>query len=71
VTAVEVYRAGDRQEISQPLPEALYSWCYRREAEHFVKCLQTGEEFRSSGADTLTDVRLFEEVFHLWSKDRA
>jgi len=69
--AVEVYRGGDMQEICQPMPEALYSWCYRREAQHFVTCLQTGEEFRSSGADTLTDVRLFEEVFRLWIAGRA
>ena len=60
---VEVYQSGDREQICQPLPEDLYTWSYKREAEHFVECLRTGKEFRSSGQDTLTDVRLFEEVF--------
>ncbi len=65
---VEVYRAGDVQEISQPLPDPLYSWSYRREAEHFIHCVQTGEPFRSTGEDTLTDVRVFEDIFRMWTE---
>jgi predicted dehydrogenase len=63
---VEVYRGGERPETSHPLPDPPYSWCYRREAEHFVHCLRTGEPFRSSGEDTLTDVRVFEDIFRIW-----
>ena len=64
--SVEVYRAGNVQEVSQPLPDPPYTWSYRREAQHFVECLRTGQPFRSSGEDTLTDVRVFEEVYRVW-----
>ncbi len=67
--AVEVYRAGETQEIAQPIP-APYSWCYRREAEHFVECVKGEQPFRSSAEDTLTDVRLFEAIYRLFMKTR-
>ena len=60
---VEVYRAGDEQTFSQHIPRPAWTWSYRREAEHFIDCLQTGAPLRSSGQDTRTDVRLFEEIF--------
>jgi predicted dehydrogenase len=63
---IEVYRGGDVQQTCYPQPDPPYTWSYRREAEHFVHCLETGEPFRSSGEDTLTDVRLFEDVFRMW-----
>jgi predicted dehydrogenase len=69
--AVEVYRAGRVQQFLHPLPDPPYSWCYRREAEHFVECLRTSAPFRSSGEDTLTDVRLFEDIFRLWIKQQS
>ena len=65
--AVEVYRAGEAQEVCHPAP-TLYSWSFRREAEHFVARLQSGEQFRSSGEDTLTDVRVFEEIYRGYMK---
>jgi predicted dehydrogenase len=60
--SVEVYSAGKTQEIVSPLPVP-YTWCYRREAEHFVECVLNNKPFRSSGEDTLTDIRLFEEIY--------
>jgi len=60
--SVEVYRAGETQEVCHPLAVP-YGWSYRREAEHFVECVVSGQPFRSSGEDTLNDVRLFEEVY--------
>ena len=69
VTApVELYRAGDVQEISHPLPDPLYSWSYRREADHFVHCLRSGDPFHSSAEDTLHDIRLFEDIFRMWTR---
>jgi predicted dehydrogenase len=62
---VEIYRAGETQTFSRPIPQPAWSWSYKREAEHFIRCLQTGEAFRSSVEDTRTDVRLFEEVFKI------
>ena len=68
---VEIYRAGQEQTFSRPIPQPAWTWSYKREAEHFVHVLQTGEPCRSTGEDTRTDVRLFEEVFraHLLQRD--
>ena len=66
---VEVYRAGKEQVFSRPLVTP--SWSYRREAEHFVACLRSGEPFRSTAADTRTDVRLFEEIYRQFLTQRG
>lgn len=63
---VEVYMGGDRHEYRRPIPPERWSWSYKREAEHFIRCLLTGEPFRSPGEDALTDIRLCEEVYKLW-----
>jgi predicted dehydrogenase len=63
---VEIYRAGEAQEFARPVPKPPWSWSYRREAEHFVACVRSGEPFRSCGRDTLTDVRLFEEIYRVF-----
>jgi predicted dehydrogenase len=60
---VEVYIGKDLHEFRYPLPRERWSWSFKREAEHFIKALLSGEEFRSSGEDTLTDVRIFEEIY--------
>jgi predicted dehydrogenase len=68
---VEIYRAGEVQTFTRPIAQPAWSWSYKREAEHFVHCLQHGEEFRSSGEDTRTDVRLFEELFMIHLRQRG
>jgi len=68
---VEVYRAGATQEFSRPIPSPPWSWAYRREAEHFVRRARSGEPFRSGAADTLTDVRLFEEIYRAFLEGRG
>jgi predicted dehydrogenase len=68
---VEVYRAGSTQELTYPVPRPAWSWSYKREAEHFLQCVQTGEPFGSSAEDTLTDVRLFEEIYRMWLSARG
>jgi predicted dehydrogenase len=60
---VEIYRAGDAHSFTRPIPEPRWSWSYKREVAHFIACLQSGAPFRSSGQDTRTDVRLFEEIW--------
>ena len=65
---VEEYRGGETHQFSRPLPKDRWSWSYRREAEAFIRCLQTGEPFRTGAADTAVDVRLFEEIFRAWLK---
>ena len=60
---VEIYRAGETQEISRPIPKPNWTWAYRRELEHFIENVRNDTPFRSSGEDTLTDVRLFEDSY--------
>ena len=67
---VEFYRAGEEQSFTRRIPQPAWSWSYKREAERFIHCLRTGEPFRSSGEDTRTDVRLFEDIFRLYLAQR-
>jgi predicted dehydrogenase len=60
---VEIYRGGTTQTYERPLPRPMWTWSYRREAEHFIDHVRSGEPFRSSGEDTLADVALFEEIY--------
>lgn len=70
-STVEVYRGGGVNTYEYPVPGLSTSWPYRDEALGFLRALQTGEQFRSSGEDTLTDVRLCEEIYRqylgIWS----
>jgi len=68
---VEVYKGGGVQKFLQPVPNPVWSWSYRREAEHFIECIITGNEFRSSGEDTRTDVRLLEEIYRLFLEQQG
>jgi predicted dehydrogenase len=62
---VELYRAGDEQSFTRRIPQPAWSWSYKREAELFIRCLRTGEPFRSPAEDTRTDVRLIEDIFRI------
>ena len=63
---VEIYRAGEEQEITRPIPRPSWTWAYHREAEYFIKNLRNPKPFRSSAEDTLTDVRIFEEIYRIF-----
>ena len=63
---VEIYRAGEEQEITHPIPRPSWTWAYHREAEYFVANIRNDEPFRSSAEDTLTDVRLFEDIYRIF-----
>jgi predicted dehydrogenase len=68
---VEIYRGGKKHVYSRPLPRDRWSWSYMREARHFVEAVRSGGPFRSSGEDSLTDVRLFEEIFRRFMEMRG
>jgi predicted dehydrogenase len=68
---VEIYRGGDVQILNYPLPKARWSWSYKREAEAFVHAILSDQPVRSSGQDTLTDVRLFEDIYRIYLKQRG
>ena len=63
---VEIYRAGEEQQITRPIPRPSWTWAYHREAEYFIKNLRNPEPFRSSAEDTLTDVRIFEDIYRIF-----
>ncbi len=63
---VEIYRAGEIQEFEKPVPKPRWTWSYRREAEYFIANVRNNEPFRSSGEDTLNDVRIFEEIYKIF-----
>lgn len=63
---VEVYIGGAQHQYLRPLPKERWSWSFKREAEHFVQCLLTGEPFSSPGEDAMTDIWLCEEVYRHW-----
>lgn len=68
---VEIERFRTDPGCWKPVPYPAYSWSYRREAEHFIHCLQTGEPFRSPGEDARTDVRILEEIYRVYLTQRG
>jgi predicted dehydrogenase len=64
--SVEIYRGGKQQIYERPLPQPVWSWSYRREAEHFIEQVRAGQPFRSGGEDTLADVMLFEGIYRAY-----
>lgn len=61
---VEIYRsesdtapAGKMEEFTTP------GWAYREEAKHFLDSLSSGAPFRSTGEDTVNDVKLYEDIY--------
>lgn len=71
VSKVEIYEGGSSPELRMPIAPPLDVWHYRAEAASFIRALETGEPFLSSGEDTLTDVRLGEETFRVFRKARS
>lgn len=60
---LEVYRGGAHPSYSHPIPEPSTGWSFREEAAFFLNALRKDLAFRSDGEDTLTDVRLCEEIY--------
>jgi predicted dehydrogenase len=60
----EVYRAASGGAPASLTKEfATPAWSYREEAKAFLKHVRSGTAFPSSAADTLQDVRAFEEIY--------
>jgi predicted dehydrogenase len=65
---VELYRAAPGRQLQRLYPEPAWSWSYRRELEHFITCIAHDMPFRSSAEDTMTDVRIFEDIYRIFLK---
>ena len=48
--------------------ESSWSWSFKRQADAFVDSLITGNQTKTSGADSLEDMRLIEEI---WRTDQG
>ena len=60
---VEIYKAKPTPVTSYPVPSPAWTWCYKNQAQDFVSKVISGEPFDASAQDTLTDVRLYEEIY--------
>jgi predicted dehydrogenase len=60
---VEIYEGGRDPAYRYPIAQPLTAWPYREEAAAFIDALERDAPFRSPGEDTLTDVRICEEIF--------
>lgn len=64
--SVEIYRAGNVQQIL--VPRCDWTWSFRRQAQAFVDDILAAREPIASGRDSLQDLLLLEE---LWRVDQA
>jgi predicted dehydrogenase len=62
---ISVYKAGKIQEHSQP--QAAWDWAFKRSDEHFMSCILEDEQPRSTGADSIRDLEIFDEIFRKFS----
>lgn len=59
--AAEIYQGGDANEVR--VLRGVPYWSFQAQADHFVACIKENKTPRSSGEDSLEDMRLMEEVF--------
>jgi predicted dehydrogenase len=68
---VEIYQSKPHRQTVHPVPTPAWTWAFKREAEEFINRVRSGEPFDSSAEDTLTDVRLYEEIYRNWLAGRG
>ncbi len=59
--SVEIYRAGQTQEMIRPL--ANWSWAFRRQAEGFVNDILEQKPFRNSAEEAYQEILLIEKIW--------
>lgn len=67
--SVELYRAGEVQQVLRPRCD--WTWAFRRQAQAFVDGVLNNQPSLSPGRDALEDVRLIEEMWRRWSKQQS
>ena len=60
---VTVYKGSEIMETHNI--ESSWSWSFKRQADAFVDSLITGNKTKTSGADSLEDMRLIEEIWRM------
>jgi predicted dehydrogenase len=66
---VEVYCSINQGSYLKSVPR--WGWSYKIEAEHFINCLISGEEFRSPGEDAIHDIEVIEHIYQLYLKNKV
>jgi predicted dehydrogenase len=61
--SVELYRAGNVQQITSP--QCNWTWAFRRQARAFVEDILEGRPSLSPGAEALEDLRLCEQMWRV------
>ncbi len=59
--SVELYRAGDVQQLVSP--QSNWTWSFRRQAQAFVDDVLDGNESLSPGSDSIEDLRVIERMW--------
>jgi predicted dehydrogenase len=68
--SVEIYRSEPSRQLQNLIPASGWSWAYKREAEHFLRCVIEDAPFRSPAEDTINDVRVFEDIYRMFAEKR-
>ncbi len=66
---VELYREKGEKEVL--IPQASWTWSFRRQAEDFVRTVRENGSSAASGAVGLEDIRLIEEIWKNGKKDKT
>ena len=62
-TEVSVYK---EDKLSQTfIPNINYTWSFKNQAINFINCLQTNSPSKSSGINSLQDMKMVEEILKL------
>ena len=65
---VEIYRSEPSRQLQNLIPASGWNWAYKREAEHFLRCVSEDAQFRSPAEDTINDVRVFEDIYRMFGE---
>jgi predicted dehydrogenase len=69
--SLEVYSAMPSEGAVETITPANPGWSYKSELRHFAQRLRDGEPFRSPAADTLSDVRVIEDIYRAHVESEA
>lgn len=58
---VKIYKAGNIQKVE--VPYSSWTWSFKNEAQHFIKCIVEDKSPRSDGKDSLKDMIIIEEIY--------
>jgi len=67
-TKIEIYEGEEVRTFKEQWAE--WGWSFEREAQHFIDCIEKGEEPLTSGEDSINDVALIENIYRKFLEER-